>query len=181
MEVQAVKLDLGCGFAWPAEYIGIDISPSTRHPTTGEEIRPDIVHDLNKGIPFGDNVASHIRATHFLEHVKDIHFLLDEIYRVAQNEAQIDIEVPLYEIGFHVSRKPIEFTLFNDAPIVLERLGPMCHYIVFHDTWFEMHLSRIRWQILNKQLVWQCARDDLFYLCLKLRFRINKNVQAIQI
>ena len=175
--MSGVKLDMGCGFSWPVEYIGIDIRPTIVHPTTGKEMQPNIVHDLNDGIPFDDNTASHIRATHFLEHVERIRFLLDEIYRVAKNKAQIDIEVPLYEMGFHVSSKPIGFTLLGNTPIGLERLGPMCHYTVFHDTWFEMHLDKTMWQIINKRLVWQCIRDDLFYLCLKLQLRINKSVR----
>lgn len=160
-----IKLDLGCGASCPKGYIGIDIA--VKHPQTGENIHPDLVHDLNSGIPFADNQADAVRAYHLLEHVKDIHFLLREIYRVACSGAMVDIEVPLYEIGFRIGNG-------TDILVALERLGPMCHYTAFHSTWFEMHLDPSEWDIVNKGIEWRCLQGNLFFSCLNLQLRVIK-------
>lgn len=160
-----VKLDLGCGASSPKGFIGID--SSTTDLQTGEDIHPGVIHDLNDGIPFGDNEANVIRAYHFLEHVKDIHFLLREIYRVACDGAIVDIEVPLYEIGFRIGDGA-------DTLIALERLGPMCHYTVFHSTWFEMYLDPPKWNIVDKRIEWRCLQGNLFFACLNLQIGVIK-------
>ncbi len=47
-----MKLDLGCGIAKPAGFIGIDIGTVDAY---GKPYTPDVIHDLNNGIPFPED------------------------------------------------------------------------------------------------------------------------------
>ena len=79
------KLNLGSGNTHYDGFINIDIAP---------KYNPNIVHDLEKGIPFQDNEVDEIKAIHFLEHVSDTIFMMNEIWRVCRNGAMVTIEVP---------------------------------------------------------------------------------------
>ena len=81
-----IKLDIGCGdnkcgFDW----IGLDI---VKTPST------DIICDIERGIPFLDNSVDAICCNYFLEHIGDIVFVINEIYRVCKNGAKIYMCVP---------------------------------------------------------------------------------------
>lgn len=95
-----LKLDLGCGKFKRAGYFGIDID---------QYDGVDIIHDLNTGIPFDDNSVDELILSHFLEHAKNPYFIMDEIYRVCTNEAEIEIRVPLLQYW-----QPAHLTCFFD-------------------------------------------------------------------
>jgi len=80
-----LKLDLGCGDRKPPGYIGIDKKP-------GPGV--DIVWDLERGIPFPDNKFDVVRAWHFLEHMPDPIFIMDEAWRVLKPSGVLELEVP---------------------------------------------------------------------------------------
>lgn len=80
-----VKLDLGCGDNKRDGCTGID---RMRLPGV------DVVADLDDGIPFGDGSVDEIYATHFLEHMRDVDFMLREIHRVGKGGAKVHISVP---------------------------------------------------------------------------------------
>ena len=61
--------------------------------------KPDIVRDLNKGLPFSDNTIDAIFCEHTLEHIQDIRFLIEEIYRVLKPEGVFNYIVPLCTMG----------------------------------------------------------------------------------
>ena len=159
-----LKLDLGCGDSCPPGYIGIDID--THHPVTKRPTNA-VIHDLNEGIPYDDGIVEAIRACHILEHIKEPVCLLKEIYRVACDGAIVDIEVPLYEIGFRIGGN-------LQTPISIIRLGCGTHYSVFHEDWFEMHLDESKWQIQSKDVQW-VMQNDFYYARLKLLLRIKKS------
>mgnify|MGYP002261178388 CR=1 FL=1 len=50
------------------------------------------------GINFDNGSVDEIFTSHFLEHVKNPYFILDEIYRVCKADAKIEIRVPLYQV-----------------------------------------------------------------------------------
>lgn len=121
-----VKLDLGCG-EWPKEgFIGIDNSEI--NPINLHKFKPNILHDLNRGIPFKDNEVEEVYCSHLLEHVKNPYFILDEIYRVCKNRAGVVIIVPLLEI-------------FNPY-----------HKTMFFSDWFERNLDKSKFIIKNKKI-----------------------------
>jgi len=55
---------------------------------------PSILHDLNGGIPYQDNICSELKAENVIEHLEDIIDIMDEIWRVCCNGALVHIIVP---------------------------------------------------------------------------------------
>lgn len=97
-----MKLDLGCGQFKREGYIGID--NATVNPVNNVQFIPDVIHDLNNGIPFPDNSCNEVYSSHSLEHFRDPHFILRECRRVLVNGGIICIIVPLYSlIGGHIT------------------------------------------------------------------------------
>lgn len=83
-------LNLGSGFQKKQsneeeEWVNIDKDRSTF---------PEIVRDLNNGLPFDDNSIDIISSSHTLEHIKNIRFLMEESYRVLKNGGRFIYEVP---------------------------------------------------------------------------------------
>ena len=76
------RLDLGCGYAKPAGFIGIDNLSGRWTQIPVEENAPDIVMDLDDGrLPFDDGSVEEVRSSHFLEHARIGH-VLRESHRV---------------------------------------------------------------------------------------------------
>ncbi len=87
-----VKLNLGCGKRKKDGYINID---------SCSYCEPDMVVDLDNGLPqFDDNSVDEIHIEHVLEHVNDLQFVLEEMYRVSMHGALWDVYVPHYSYGF---------------------------------------------------------------------------------
>jgi predicted SAM-dependent methyltransferase len=82
-----MKIDLGCGFRKPENYIGID---------NREICRPDLVCDIENGLPFNDNSISEIRAFDYLEHVHQnkVFFVMNEIWRVLIPQGKLELLIP---------------------------------------------------------------------------------------
>lgn len=55
---------------------------------------PDIVRDLDKGLPFDTNSADYVRASHVIEHVDDVFFFMYEIWRVSKHGGTVEIIAP---------------------------------------------------------------------------------------
>ena len=94
--MEKVKIDLGCG-AWKKEgFTGIDILPAgTLY--NGYPVNPDIIADLNKGIPLAADSVDEILCSHYFEHSQNIQFLVDEIYRVLVTGGTAEIIVPMFD------------------------------------------------------------------------------------
>lgn len=82
-----IFLDLGCGNRKKEGYIGMD-----RYLLKGV----DIVSDIDKGLPFKDDVIEGVYSNYFLEHTIDLIFTFQEIYRVCKNKALVVLTVPYY-------------------------------------------------------------------------------------
>lgn len=78
-------LDLGCGTDKREGYFGIDI-----YPAKGV----DLVYDLNKGIPFPNNSIDKIFTKHFIEHIDNPLYLIEEMFRVLKLGGVAEIIVP---------------------------------------------------------------------------------------
>lgn len=61
-----------------------------------ELVDPDMIVDIEEGLPFKDNVAEHIYSSHCLEHVRPDkwQFVLDEVMRVAKDGCILELELP---------------------------------------------------------------------------------------
>lgn len=85
IDVEPVKLDIGCGPNCEPGYVGIDIR---EYPGV------DIVADVESGIPLKDNTVSRVRVEAILEHVDDMPELMSEIHRVCVEGARVTGRVP---------------------------------------------------------------------------------------
>lgn len=82
---EPLRVDLGCG-GWKAEgFVGVDISPSPGI---------DVVADLNRRFPFADNSVEVVKAHDVVEHLPDRLHTMNEIWRICQHDAIVDIRVP---------------------------------------------------------------------------------------
>lgn len=83
-----ILLDLGCGSRKRAGYIGVD---------TVKLDGVDLVCNIEEGLPFEDNSIDGIYSNFFFEHVSNVIFLFQEIYRVCKNGAIVEFRVPYYQ------------------------------------------------------------------------------------
>lgn len=87
-----VKLNLGCGFRLLENFINIDKRP---------EVKPDLICDVTKGLPYDDNSVDKVVAFDFLEHIplgKTIE-VIEEIWRVLKHGEQLESLTPDAERG----------------------------------------------------------------------------------
>lgn len=84
------RLNIGAGVDKIPGFIHIDIDSATK---------PDIIRDIEKGLPFDDSSIDEIKCSHVLEHIHDLLFVLREFYRVSKNSAKITIIVPLMDVS----------------------------------------------------------------------------------
>lgn len=82
------KINLGGGNTKLEGYLNIDVLALPH---------VDIVHDLSKGIPLPDNSVEEVYTAHFLEHLENVVFMMQEIYRVSKPGALIKIKVPYFK------------------------------------------------------------------------------------
>ena len=85
---EEVKLNVGCGFDRKEGYVHID---------SDYRIGPDIVRDIERGMPYGDNTVDEIFTSHTLEHINpdQIHYVMFEFWRILKNGAQLQVIVPI--------------------------------------------------------------------------------------
>lgn len=85
------KLNLGCGDKLLEGFINID---------KAKEVNPDMVVDIEKGLPFKDNSIDYIYSCHCLEHIRPgrWRFVLNEIARVAKKGCILELHLPFDNI-----------------------------------------------------------------------------------
>ncbi len=83
-----IRLNLGSGLKPLKDFINIDKDPRNN---------PDIVRDIERGLPFGDDSIDFIYAEHFMEHVEPdlIDFVMFEIWRVLKPGKEFRCVVPI--------------------------------------------------------------------------------------
>lgn len=80
------KIDLGCGLSKrDSESIGVDW---VKLPGV------DVLADINKILPFEENEIDEVYSRHTFEHVDDIFFVMNEVYRIIKPEGKVIIKVP---------------------------------------------------------------------------------------
>ena len=99
------RLDLGCGANKKRGYIGVDSHPYAC---------ADVVRDVDShGLPFDDDSVDEVRAHHFLEHCRDLIFVMNEIHRVLRTGCCLVAVVPIVEVGTGAFRDPSHVRYFN--------------------------------------------------------------------
>jgi predicted SAM-dependent methyltransferase len=83
-----MKLNIACGFKKLNGFINIDSDAG---------VMPDIVRNIERGLPFSDNTVDYILSEHTLEHISPdlIHFVMYEFWRVLKSGCQLKIIVPI--------------------------------------------------------------------------------------
>lgn len=83
-----INVCLGCGMRPIKDFINVDMNP---------KVKPDVVRDIERGLPFDDNSIDNIYSAHFMEHVApdNINFVMSEIWRVLKNTGKFQCIVPI--------------------------------------------------------------------------------------
>src|SRR4029079_9092635 len=73
----------------------------------------DVVRDIERhGLPFSDSTVTHVWSSHFLEHVHNLVFVMNEIHRVCCDDALVELSVPTL-LGPWAAADPTHVRLFN--------------------------------------------------------------------
>lgn len=123
-----MKLDLGCGANKKEGCVGID---NATESMTGKQFTPDMIADLNLGIPVPPNSCEYIYSSHSIEHFRNPHFIMDEIHRVCADNATVEIVVPLY----------------------CDWLAD--HLTMFYPDWFERNMDILKYNIIYKNIAYK--------------------------
>ncbi len=104
------KLNIGCGIYKKNGYTNLDFRP---------EVKPDVLHDLNKyPYPFSDKSYDIIEAHHVLEHLYEPFMAMHEFHRILKNNGILKITVPHCSRGFshpeHKSGFDVTFPFYFD-------------------------------------------------------------------
>jgi len=83
-----MKLNLGCGKNKKTGFINVD---------KRKWVEPDVVMDLEKKWKFKDNTVDEVFISHVIEHIKDLHHFMRELYRVCKDGAEITIIAPYWK------------------------------------------------------------------------------------
>lgn len=97
-----MKLNIGCGTKPIQGYVNIDIEKRFKKDNI-----TFIKWDLNKPLPFNDDMVEEVYANHVLEHIDSLYGLMKELHRVCKNDSPIVINIPHFtSVGnpyeFHV-------------------------------------------------------------------------------
>jgi len=84
-KTKKLKLNVGCGFRPFDGYINLDYD---------EQVYPDVLRNVDDGLPFDDNKFSEVYSSHVIEHVKDVFFFMSEIWRVSKSKGKVIIICP---------------------------------------------------------------------------------------
>jgi len=108
------KLNLGSGDRKRLKeegWINIDIS---------DECNPDIVRDIERGLPFDSDSVDEVYASHVIEHLDDVFFFMREVWRVCKKDAIVELRFPRWdrpEVAWDFAHKrivtPVSFEMFK--------------------------------------------------------------------
>jgi len=81
-----LKINIGCGMTKDKSYVNVDKDKS---------VDPDVVADLESGLPFENDSARHIFAAHIMEHIRNFPQLMNECHRVLRPDGMLYVVVPV--------------------------------------------------------------------------------------
>jgi SAM-dependent methyltransferase len=115
-----MKINIGCGYDKREGWINID---------KAEEVKPDMVVDIEKGLPFGDNSVDEIYSHHCLEHIRPGRwkFVLAEIARVAKPGCILELDLPFDNIASRTNIDHYRAFTFSSFDQLIDNT-PLRHY-----------------------------------------------------
>ncbi len=127
MKTDELKLNLGCGMIHSKGYVNIDID---------QVAAPDLLLDVEEGLPYEDNTVDEVRAIDFLEHIHQdkVVFVMQEIHRVLKPQGVLHYYTPstdgrgAFQDPDHRSYWNMNTWMYFTDPVV-EKLRP--HYPLF--------------------------------------------------
>lgn len=174
--IKKLKIDIGSGINPKNGFIGIDnfvgIKSQTIKPEDVDISKISVIrHDLNTGIPFETNSVHEVVASHFLEHVINLEYLLEEVHRVLQDGHMFEIFVPYANSaeGMYPGHN-IFFTekwFLNN--ITFNKLFDIKKIIFYESDYYQKHKRAI-----NKVFTFDQARLFLFNCCWQMQIICSK-------
>jgi len=138
-------LDIGCGQNKTPGALGVDVRPSSD---------ADVLGDVNRGLPFAASVFKRVTCRHIVEHVTDMMLLFEEVHRVSQDGALVEIVTPHFSNRYsfadpthlrHLSWRSFDYFTGESAapkPTLWERLFELRHPIPSFYTQARFRLCR---------------------------------------
>lgn len=114
-----LEVDLGCGSAKKEGTIGVD-----KYPCDGVDIIADFEAEA---LPFENSSVGRIYASHVMEHVHDLFYVMSEVHRVLAPEGEIVIRVP-YWSSEGAFRDPTHVRYFSEKSFDYFDPECMCAY-----------------------------------------------------
>lgn len=140
-----MKLHLGCGFNKKKGYLNCDISKS---------VKPDLVLNLEKKLPFKNNSVDEIIAEHVFEHVNNFVPLMHELHRVSKKNAKIIIRTPFYS-SWGQFNDPTHVRFFTPWTFTYFKRGTYSHEVNANKDLFDIVKVKINFGIgLSGKLNW---------------------------
>ncbi|OGP75037.1 MAG: hypothetical protein A2V86_05685 [Deltaproteobacteria bacterium RBG_16_49_23] len=151
---KVVRLDLGCGRRKLSGFIGVD---HYRHPGV------NVVLDLDQPLPFADDSVDLVLASNSLEHVNNLEFTMQEIYRVCRHGAQLCIISTYSNEELKVSNPPHKQVFNEHTP---RFWTSSTNSAIDVDEY--MHLYAKTWGLRKSKLMhpdidFRCMKMDFFY------------------
>ncbi|GAG67153.1 unnamed protein product [marine sediment metagenome] len=106
-----MKLNIGSGKQRFPGFLNVDKSPV---------VNPDFLCNVDRGIDFDDDSVDEIKAKMILEHVDDIIFVMNELWRIMKHNSLLHIIVP-HECSSMAWADPTHKRIFNE-----ESFGYFC-------------------------------------------------------
>lgn len=151
---KGLRLNLGCGRRKMDDAVNLDVTSATN---------PDVVHDLSiRPWPFEDSTFREVLAFDVIEHLDDFLGTMEEIHRICEPGAIVDISVPHFS-SRHAYTDPTHRRFFGSAS--MDYLSSE-HVLSFYtEARFRVLRNKIFFEpsLLNK-LVWRLANrfPDLY-------------------
>lgn len=144
---RGLRLNLGCGHRKFDDAVNLDITPATN---------PDVVHDLAiRPWPFEDSSVREVIAYDVIEHLDDFLGTMEEIHRICEAGARIDISVPHYSSRYAFT-DPTHRRFFGHAS--MDYLASGHQFGFYTEARFRVIRNRIFFEpSLLSKLVWRLA------------------------
>lgn len=153
------KIDLGCGKNKKEGYTGID-----KFNLEGV----DIVMNLEREkLPFADNSVDEINASHLLEHINNIFFVLNECWRVLKPHGKMTIEVPYFR------------SFWSDVALDHKRKFGVWSWYSLRSENPEKYFCKAVFKVNKLKLFWVGKKHVLFFLFEIIINRMQKVYESI--